>query len=106
MNDPQFFEAARSLAQNALHASKGDLGGEFNFLATRLLARPLESGEREIIEGSYKDYLNRFSSHEDEARKLLAVGESKADESLPVLEFAALTMVANEVMNLDEVLTK
>jgi hypothetical protein len=50
--------------------------------------------------------LNRFSSHEDEARKLLAVGESKADESLPVLEFAALTMVANEVMNLDEVLTK
>jgi hypothetical protein len=106
MNDPQFFEAARSLAQNALQAGKGDLGREFNFLATRLLARPLESGEREIVEGSYKDYLNRFSSHEDEARKLLAVGEFKADESLPVPEFAALTMVANEVMNLDEVLTK
>jgi hypothetical protein len=36
----------------------------------------------------------------------LSVGESKADTKLPKAEFAAMTMVANEMMNLDEVLVK
>jgi hypothetical protein len=34
------------------------------------------------------------------------VGESKADPALPVDKFAALTVLANELFNLDEVLNK
>ena len=40
------------------------------------------------------------------AQKLLAVGESPADEKLPAPELAAWTLVASQVMNLDESLTK
>ena len=45
---------------------------------------------------------------EREALRLyyLAVGDSKADETLPAVESAAWTMLASELLNLDEVLNK
>ena len=42
----------------------------------------------------------------EDAKALISVGESKPDASLPEAEFAAWTMLANELMNLDEVLNK
>ncbi|MEI9962018.1 MAG: hypothetical protein WDM76_13060 [Limisphaerales bacterium] len=41
-----------------------------------------------------------------EAEKLLAVGDSKPDAKLDVPTLAAYTMVANELLNLDENLNK
>jgi hypothetical protein len=46
------------------------------------------------------------TKHKADASKLLTVGESKADATLPVDKFAALTVLANELFNLDEVLNK
>ena len=40
------------------------------------------------------------------ARKLIAVGESRPDPTLEASTLAAWTMLANEMMNLDEVLNK
>ena len=42
----------------------------------------------------------------ESAKKLIAVGESKADPTLDPSELAAWTMLANQLMNLDEVLNK
>ena len=41
-----------------------------------------------------------------EERKLIAIGESKPDAMIDPCELAAWTMVANLVLNLDEVLSK
>ena len=106
MNDTQFVEAARALAQNALLSSRRGLDLQVNYIANRLLARSLEPKEFGIVAQSYKDYLNYYDSKPEDAAKLLSVGESKADAKLPKAEFAAMTMVANEMMNLDEVLVK
>jgi hypothetical protein len=106
MNDPQFVEAARTLAQNAMTASPGDPGGAVEYMASRLLARSFDPKEREVVLSSYRDYLSYYDSAPDDARKLLSVGESKAPVNLPVVKLAAMTMVANEVMNLDEVLVQ
>ncbi|HCC57257.1 MAG TPA: hypothetical protein DEQ47_08320, partial [Solibacterales bacterium] len=106
MNDTQFVEAARYLAQGALLSGRGNLDREVNFLTSRLLARSLDARERAIVHRSYRDYLAYYDTHADEAGKLLTVGESKPDPRISKPEFAALTMVANEVMNLDEVLNK
>jgi Protein of unknown function (DUF1553)/Protein of unknown function (DUF1549)/Planctomycete cytochrome C/Concanavalin A-like lectin/glucanases superfamily len=105
MNDTQFVEAARVLAQSALHASP-QFDGEVNFMAGRLLARPLEPKELDVLNRSYRDLLAHYSADTADAGKLLAVGESKADPKLAKPQFAAMTMVANEMMNLDEVLVK
>ena len=40
------------------------------------------------------------------ARKLLAVGESRRDESLPVAKHAAWTGICSLILNLDEALNK
>ena len=42
----------------------------------------------------------------EDAKKLNAVGEMKADASLDPPTLAAWTMLCNELMNLDEVLDK
>jgi hypothetical protein len=106
MNDPQFVEAARVLAQNAIAATPDDADSEVEYMASRLMARSFDPKEREIVLGSYRDYLSYYDSSPADAKKLVGVGESKSPASLPAAKLAAMTMVANEVMNLDEVLVK
>ncbi len=106
MNDPQFVEAARWLAQRALKQGGNKPEEQFNFMAERLISRELDQKEVSIVANSYHDYLVYYDGKPDDAAKLLKVGESKADDNLPKPQFAAMTMVANELMNMDEVLAK
>ena len=101
-----FQEAARRLAANAELASHGKIDREIDFIAARLIARSFEPTERGILESEYRDYLNYYGSHLDDAKKLISVGDSKPNAKINPAKFAALTMVANQVMNLDEVLNK
>jgi hypothetical protein len=105
MNDPQFVEAARVLAQNAMKSNKG-LDGEMSFMAERVLARPLDPNESKVLKLSYDKFVAYYKSSTEDASKLLKVGESPTDTHLPAPNFAALTMVANEMLNLDEALDK
>ncbi len=106
MNDPQFVEAARQLAQRAMLAAGGDFESQLDFITARLLARRFAENERAVVKRAWQDYRTYYAAHLDDARKLLATGESRADRTLPVAELAALSMVANQLMNLDEALNK
>ena len=86
-------------------------GGELDvqkidFMAARLIARPLKAKERKIVEAGLKDFLAHYQAEPNLAEALVKVGESKADASLDKPTLAAFTMVANQLMNLDEVLNK
>ncbi|MBV9083757.1 MAG: DUF1553 domain-containing protein [Acidobacteriaceae bacterium] len=105
MNDVQFVEASRLLAQNAMKSQRR-LQRELDYMAERLLARPLTKNEAGILTQSYKDFFAYYASAPEDASKLLKVGQSPADGALPKPRFAALTMVANEMLNLDEALVK
>jgi hypothetical protein len=70
------------------------------------LARPFRTEEASLVQGSLDDLLAYYQSHPKEAEELLSVGESKPDRSLDPSTLAAWTMLANELMNLDEVLNK
>jgi hypothetical protein len=105
MNDPQFFEAARVLAGNVMR-SGDEFGERLDAMALRLLSRRLNDRERRVVEESYRDYLRYYDSHPGEARRATDVGGSKPDPKLDKVQLAALTMVANQLMNLDEVLNK
>jgi hypothetical protein len=109
MNDPQFVEAARHLAQLTLkEGGRGQESGVsgIDYMARRLLCRPLRTEETKVVQASLDDLLTYYRSHEEDARKLVAVGASTADASLDVRTLAAWTMLANELLNLDEVLNK
>ena len=101
MNDPQFIEAARNLAQKAL-TTKEPLA----YIAERILCRPLTDKEKPIIEASLKDLRDHYTKNATDAEALLKVGESPVDAKLAKPELAAWTMLANQLFNLDEVLNK
>ncbi|MES2597655.1 MAG: DUF1553 domain-containing protein [Verrucomicrobiota bacterium] len=106
MNDPQFIEAARNFAQHTLNNVKGDDNAKLSAIAERLLCRPLKDKETAILQASLADLRAHYTANAADAEALLKVGESKAHEKLAKPEFAAWTMVCNQVMNLDEVLNK
>jgi hypothetical protein len=106
LNDPQFIEAARYLAQTTLREGGDKDEGRIDFLARRLLCRPLRAEEMKVVQTSLRDLLTHYKAQAEDAKKLLAVGEAKMDPSLDPSTLAAWTMLANEMMNLDEVLNK
>ena len=106
MNDTQFFEAARKMAERmVLHggpAPEDRITFAFRLATSR---RPSEK-EMKVLVGQYHEHLAEFRQDPDSARKVVEVGESKRDESLDVAELAAWTMVAGLILNLDETMTK
>lgn len=105
LNDPQFVESARRLAEMALQ-NEGTSDDRVQWIAKRLLARPLRAEELAVVQLSLADLSTYYQSHVENAQALIAVGESKADAALDVAALAAWTMVINELMNLDELLNK
>jgi hypothetical protein len=106
LNDPQFIEAARALAQNCLKRSGGDPRGTLGEMARRVLGRPLGEREMSVVERGRERLLAHYRAHPEDAKALLTVGESRPEPSLDPAELAALTMISNELLNLDEVLNK
>ncbi|MEO1614452.1 MAG: DUF1553 domain-containing protein [Planctomycetota bacterium] len=105
LNDPQFVEAARHLAQNTLAtASSGD---EFVEQAvSRVLGRSPEPTERLVLLDSFAEFLSHYEVRPDDAKQLLTVGESPVDDRFEPKVLAAWTLVCNQIMNLDEALCK
>jgi hypothetical protein len=106
LNDPQFVEAARALAEATLRSSGKMPEERIDFVTRRLLARPLRAEEQAVVMHSLRGLLDYYRAHVDDAHKLLRVGESQADTSLDPAMHAAWTMLVNELMNLDEFLNK
>jgi hypothetical protein len=106
LNDPQFVEAARNLAERTLKEGGETDATRLAFLAARLVARPLRPEESRVAEDSLAGLLAYYRDHAKDAAELVAVGESKAEAALDVPTLAAWTMLSNELMNLDEVLNK
>jgi hypothetical protein len=106
LNDTQFVEAARHLAQTTLQSNPESPEAGINRFAVRLLSRPFRPEEMSVVRASLDKLLLHYQANLEEAKKLIAVGESKADEKLDPATLAAWTMLANELMNLDEVLNK
>ena len=105
LNDEQFIEAARHLAMKAISASS-TFEGRVQFMAQRLVARDFRPDELAIIENSFRELQSFYADHSAESQELLGVGESPTPATYHAGELAAWTMLANELMNLDEVLNK
>jgi nitrate reductase NapAB chaperone NapD len=106
LNDPQFVEAARHLAQRALLDGGPSDDQRMNFIAGQLLARTFKPEELPIVKQSLAELKAYYEAHAEDAQQLIRVGESKANESLAPATLAAWTLLVNELLNLDEVLNK
>mgnify|MGYP002866662100 CR=1 FL=1 len=106
LNDPQYIEAARSLAQKATQEA-GDSIVSRIVLAYRLATAHRPSVKTlALLKKAYEEELAVFRKDPERAKKLLSVGESKRDETIDAAEHAALTIVFSMILNLDATVTK
>ena len=107
LNDPQLVEAARNLAQRVLlGVPAGDEATRLNAMAVKIISRPLRDIELTVLKESLTEMRANYTAAPTEATALLTLGESVPDSTLPPSEVAAWTMIANQLLNLDETLTK
>ncbi len=106
LNDPQYIEAARNLAQLALKTAPKDEKAALDFIAHRVLLRPLRPAEIAVLVKSRAALLAHYTQSPDDATALITFGESKADPAIPPAQLAAWTMLASELLNTDEALNK
>ncbi len=106
MNDPQFVEASRGLGQRMLLEGGDSVGEQIAFGHRTVLARKPNAKTAAILENSFDDYFKYYRTNHEAAAGLIAVGESPPDDALEAPRLAAMTMIANLLLNLDETVTK
>ncbi len=102
LNDPQFVEAARVLAEHELKRFPDDQGARNRAAFRALIGRDPDETEAGILSRLFTEQRDLFARNIENAAKLLAVGESGSDDALPRADFAAMTTVVNAIMNFDE----
>jgi len=105
LNDPTYVEAARALAQRALHTGGGSDRERIDFAFKLATARAPDPQERDVLLGSLSEFRSTYRQDQAQVTKLLSVGESKLDSTLDPREVAAWTTLASMILNLDETIT-
>jgi hypothetical protein len=105
MNEPQFIEAARALAERTLREGSSTDEGRLGYLFRLVTARCPDAQDRAELESALRDLRAHYASHQEAARQLTAVGEAKPDPRVDPGELAAWTMIGNVVLNLDSVVS-
>ncbi len=105
LNDPTYVEASRKLAERLLgEAATND---ERVGLAFRLTTGRLpKSAESDVLLKMQKQALTVYQGDRERAEKLLNVGESPRNPAYDAAELASWTVVAQALLNLDEVVSR
>ncbi|MFK7844149.1 MAG: DUF1553 domain-containing protein [Rhodothermales bacterium] len=106
LNDPQYVEAARLLAERMMKEGGSTIEEQIVFAFRLLTSRYPEPHEKELLTHLYAEEQKVFVADKEEAKALLAVGEYPRDPSLDEAEVAARTVVASTILNFDEAYMK
>lgn len=106
MNDVQLLEAARHLGENAQRAAASNVAVGLDFMAERVLTRPLDDFEKTTLQASLTSLLAHYQANPAAAAALLAVGTTPVDASLDPATNATWMLLASELFCLDEAVTK
>ncbi|NHF60985.1 DUF1553 domain-containing protein [Flavobacteriaceae bacterium TP-CH-4] len=106
MNDTQFVEASRVLAERMQKEGGTSLEDQITYGFRLAVSRKPKKEESEILKELYERQSERFIAFPKEANELLTVGKKPMDRALNPSKTAALTMVANTILNHDETYMK
>ncbi len=106
MNDVQWVEAARALAERVIAQGGKQPGQRIKLMSEILLSHDPPPQMASVLESSLMQMQQHYQADPKAAHELVQVGEKKSDPSIPAPELAAWTMVASEMLNLDETITK
>ena len=105
LNDPQFFEASRIFAERMIK-SKDTLEEQITHGFRLATSRYPKEEELNILVDLYNSQYQYYRQNRDKAYQVLSVGEKPRDINLYSVKTAAMTMVANTLLNHNETYTK
>ena len=108
LNDPQFVEASRVLAGRLLadRPDVDDVPSLIRIAFRRLTSRRPTEKETEVLLSLYDEQLSYFRATTSNTSQFLATGHQSINPDLDQDRLAALAVVVNTIMNLDECVTK
>jgi hypothetical protein len=106
MNDPQYVEAARVLAENVLIYSKGELSPALQLAFKKATARFPNTKESKVIHDVYDKAYTYYSQAPEAASLWVNHGEHKPISEVSEAKLAAMMLCTSMILNLDEVITK
>jgi hypothetical protein len=102
MNDPQFVEAARVLAEQLVRECGHDVDECVSRGFRLATGRHPTVAEEEVLRRLYQEQLQAFEASPAAAEQYLRTGEHPPDKHLPPGQVAAATVVTSALINLDE----
>ena len=105
MNDPQYLEAARVLAQRTA-ASTGSIRDKINRSFRKLVCRLPSDNELNRLETYYQREYKKYKGNKERTSALLSAGEYPQIPAPDPAEAAALMQVNQMLINLDETTVK
>lgn len=106
MNDPTFIEASRKLAERMMTSSADNNLDRVELVFRLATARKPTNDEIRILLDFFELQKTTFLKKQDDAGRLLSVGDAKRNQSLDAATLAAWTTVASMILTLDETVTK
>lgn len=107
LNDVQFVEAARVLAEKVIDEyGEATETKKLQVLFTSLAGRSADQREIEVLLKLLADQRERFAKDSENAMTLANSGQAPVSEKADVVEVAALTVVTQAIINCDAVIWK
>lgn len=105
LNDPQFVEAARKLAERILKEGGTTDESRANWAYREVTGNAPTSQQLTVLTELITEQRNFFTTKSSDATALLKIGESKSDPALNPTELATFTTLAQALLNLDANIT-
>jgi hypothetical protein len=106
MNETQFVEAARALAERTLREAGAAPEARARQMFELCVCRtPSAAESQDLLDGVAQD-LAHYQANPTAAQELTSIGVAPPLETMDRAELAAWTMAANTLLSLDEVVTK
>jgi hypothetical protein len=106
LNDPTFVEASRVFAARVLNSKSRSDEDRIDLAFQRAVARPAKSAEKQSLLTFLATQREYYAAHQDEAVKLLHVGNFSLSTVTPPSDLAAWAQVCRVILNLHETITR
>ncbi len=101
LNDEGFMQAARNFAYRMIAAGGGQVGQEISAGFEMATYMPITAGKLAVLEKLYNEAFEKLKNDPDKTCEMIGVMDEHDNP-----ETAALVVVANAMLNLDELITK
>ena len=106
LNDPQYVEASRILAERMMKEGGLDVEARIIFAFRLATSRSPNAEELGELVDLYDQQVQYYSQTPEASVALFSIGDSLVDSDIDNIKLAASTIIASTIINLDETVRK